>query len=353
MKIIKFTLYPISVLLSILILDFFFGKFFLTNTETIYRIRNDVFHHTLKENYHSKKAYWANGFYEINTDSNGFKVSKRKKNRNLTHYDILIIGDSMAEGVGYEAEKTYYGYLEEKFPNLNIANMAVSSYSSQIYLSKLNYYYSNKFKFDHVILHYDISDLIDDYFNYDLNYEKKIALTKGKETNRQEIILNKLLKSFPLSYKIYRFLIKYDELNQIRENYIYNLPAGEYLYKDKDSFFNHNEKQIAFNKTQDLLLEIKKIVKKNKGKFTIMITPWPSTLKNYISDNIFEKKIEEFCKFNCDGYYNFFEDFLSLANEKGYEKITNEYFLGEFDDHHFSKKGHQFVSDLIYRQLKE
>ena len=46
----------------ILLLDFLIGKNFLKHDETIYRIRHDIYHHTLKKNYSSKKAFWANGF---------------------------------------------------------------------------------------------------------------------------------------------------------------------------------------------------------------------------------------------------------------------------------------------------
>ena len=147
---ISFFLSAITIFL-VLITDFLIGRFFLKHDETVYRVRDAIFHHTLKKKFSSKKAFWANGFYEINTDMNGFKVSKINQKRKDKNFDILIIGDSFAEGVGYEAEKTYYGLLEKKLPKFKIANMAVSSYSPKVYLSKLNYYYNNNFYFEHVI----------------------------------------------------------------------------------------------------------------------------------------------------------------------------------------------------------
>lgn len=78
----------------VLLLDSLIGKIFLKHDETIYRIRHNIYHHTLKKNYSSKKAFWANGFYEINTDKNGFKVTKINQDRNSKNFDILIIGDS-------------------------------------------------------------------------------------------------------------------------------------------------------------------------------------------------------------------------------------------------------------------
>lgn len=78
----------------ILLLDSLIGKIFLKHDETIYRIRHNIYHYILKKNYSSKKAFWANGFYEINTNKNGFKVTKINQDRNSKNFDILIIDDS-------------------------------------------------------------------------------------------------------------------------------------------------------------------------------------------------------------------------------------------------------------------
>lgn len=336
----------------VLLMDLIIGRFFLKHDETVYRVRDTIFHHTLKKNFSSKKAFWASGFYEINTDMNGFKVSKINQERKNKNFNILIIGDSMAEGVGYKAEKTYYGLLEKKLPKFKIANMAVSSYSSKVYLSKLNYYYNNNFYFEHVIIHLDISDLVDDYFMYDYDEKNYIALTKGVTSSKLETKLNQLIKIFPLSYKLYYSIKHYDEFINIKKNNIYEMTAGEYMYKNKDTYFIKDERDIAFEQTLNFLSKIHNLVKINNGNLSILITPWPSTLKYYDANNILENKLNNFCISKCKIFLNLFPDFLNLSDKFGYDNVSNEYFLGKFDDHHFSDKGHAFVADLLYDKIK-
>jgi len=343
----------VTTIIMVLLLDFLIGKIFLKNDETIYRIRHNVYHHTLKKNYSSKKAFWANGFYEINTDKNGFKVTKINQDRNEKNFDILIIGDSQAEGVGFKAEKTYYGFLEKKFPKLKIANMSVGSYSSPIHLSKLNYYYENNFYFNHVILHFDISDLIDDYFNYEYDEENNIALSKMKSSNYFSKLLNDMIKIFPLTYKIYHYFKGYNEQNVSDNRNIYNIAAGQYMYKDEDDLFKKDEREIAIKKTLYFLNKIQNLVERNKGNLSILIAPWPSTLKYYDSNNILETNFKNFCISKCEKFFNFFPEFLELSNKFGYEKISNEYFLGKFDDQHLSEKGHLLISDLLSDKINQ
>lgn len=151
--------------------------------------------------------------------------------------------------------------------------MSVGSYSSPIYLSKLNYYYENNFYFDHVILHFDISDLIDDYFNYDFDEENNIALSKMKSSNYFSKSLNDTIKIFPLTYKIYHYFKNYNEHNVSDNRNIYNIAAGQYMYKDEDDLFKKNEREIAIKKTLYFLTKIQKLVERNKGDFGILIAP--------------------------------------------------------------------------------
>ena len=204
--------------------------------------------------------------------------------------------------------------------------MSVGSYSSPINLAKLNYYYENNFYFDHVILHFDINDLIDDYFNYDYDEENNIALSKGKSSNYFSRLLNDAIKIFPMTYKIYHYFKSYNEQNVSDNRNIYNIAAGQYMYKDEDDLFKKNEREIAIKKTLYFLTKIQNLVERNKGDLSILIAPWPSTLKYYDPNNILETNFKNFCISKCKNFFIFFPEFLELSNKFGYEKISNEYF---------------------------
>ena len=338
----------IFVVITVLLFDYLFGKLFLESDETIYRIRDNIFHHTLKKSFSSKKAKSVNGFYEINTDVNGFKSSKENLNRTSKNFDIFFLGDSQAEGVGFKHEDTYVGIIEKKFPKLNIANLSVSSYSSQIYLAKLKYYFENNFKVDNVYIHYDLSDLWDDYFLYE--YSDGKASSKNK-SNRIDLILYFFVKNFPLTYKIYHFLKNFDKENDIVVN-PYHIPAGKYFYQNEDEFFSKDERIIAYKKSFDLLYKISNLCKKNNAKLNIIISPWPSSIKNYDKKNLFEKNFINFCKQNCFKLINLFPFFINEAEKSNYDEVSKKYFFMEFNDQHFNKNGHEIMAELISKEIK-
>ena len=89
----------------------------------------------------------------------------------------------------------------EKKSNFDVANLGVSSYSSKIYLSKLNYYLNKGVRFNHIIIFLDISDYYDDaYYNLDLESLHII------HTKREKFKI-KLRKNFPFT-NYYFYVIK-------------------------------------------------------------------------------------------------------------------------------------------------
>lgn len=338
------------VISSVLLIDFFFGRFFLKNDETLYRVRHPVFHHTLKASHFTERAMWYDVYYNISTDAHGFKTSRENINRNTKYFDIALIGDSMAEGVGFSYENTYIGLIGKNLKNKEIAQMSVSSYSAKIYLSKLKYYYDQNFEFKNVFIHYDISDLVDDYVNYD--YVNGMVFDKNTKSNTVPMMLYYFVKSLPLTYKTYHYLKNFQNRNLKSPN-IFDIPAGEYLYKDGDTIFKKGERLKAYDETFAYLEKISDLCKKNNTKLNIIISPWPSTLKNYDKNNLFEKKFKEFCEVNCNKFINTFPYFVKLSEQVGYENISKKYFFHEINDHHFNIDGHRIMSELILKEIKK
>ena len=187
-KIIKSILTILLIIISTtLFIDFFFGNFILNKLdpylsktefyERLIRIDHKFYHHTLKENVEYHKAPSFGKHHTLCTDNHGFKykcVAKRNKN-----FDIAFLGDSFVEGVALNYEKTFVG-LFERNKNLSVANLGVTSYSPNIYLSKMKYLLDNNFKFKHVIVFIDISDLYDDNTFYKLNDDFSVSEKKAK-----------------------------------------------------------------------------------------------------------------------------------------------------------------------------
>ena len=194
-----------------LIIDFFFGKLILTKLDSylsktefygrLIRIDHKYYHHTLKENVKYKKSPSFNGYYTLCTDNHGFKYKC-----NITRgkeFEIAFIGDSFVE-VALDYEKTFVGLFEEK-KNISVANLGVTSYAPKIYLSKIKYLLEKGYKFKHLIVFIDISDLYDDNTFYKLNDDLSVSEKNAKE---KRLKTRKFLRSnFPLT-NYYMFVIK-------------------------------------------------------------------------------------------------------------------------------------------------
>ena len=141
-------------------------------------------------------------YHTLCTDNHGFKYkcgATRNKN-----FDIAFLGDSFVEGVALNYEKTFVG-LFERNKNLSVANLGVTSYSPNIYLSKMKYLLDNNFKFKHLVVFIDISDLYDDNTFYKLNSDFSVSEKNAKHKNLKR---RKFLRyNFPLT-NYYMFVIK-------------------------------------------------------------------------------------------------------------------------------------------------
>ena len=146
-----------------LTLDLLYSKYLFKPKKyiSIYENHNQL-HHSLKKNFKGISKF---GFLEpfVCTNDYGFKFKCGDKS--YKEYDIGILGDSIVQGVGLEYEKTIPGILSEK-TNLKIANLGTGSYSPILYYEKILNLLVNNFKFKHIIVFIDISDIHDEYRYY-------------------------------------------------------------------------------------------------------------------------------------------------------------------------------------------
>ena len=183
----------------ILLTDFLVGSYLLRfTTKKINSTKNhNIYDHDLKKNFKEILEWVPGEHYTLCTDQNSFRNFCDKIDSNDKEFDIAFIGDSFTEGIGLNYEDTFVGRISEQLIEYKIANLGVVSYSPSIYFSKLNYLLENDFKFDRVIIYFDISDVYDD--------NRKYRLIDNIVTRKKSILLSKIQKilksSFPfLSY---------------------------------------------------------------------------------------------------------------------------------------------------------
>jgi hypothetical protein len=356
-----------------LLIDFFFGEILVAKyIETIkenpnyhkkQRIRHEFYHHALAPNIYYKKTGWGSNIYKLCTDEWGLKYKCNTKS--YKSYKIAIIGDSFVEAIGLPYEESFVGLIN-KATILEVANMGVSSYSPKIYYSKLKFFLEKGFKFDHVIVYVDVSDLFDDMNSFVL---KKNGKVRDKSWDKRiEWYIN---AKFPVLDQLIFITFKSDR-NRNRVNPI-NVYTNPNQFRDEDLTQIYTKKlnlrsvwtYTKENKikgydypidqgvkeqlmTMDLLYNY---LAERKIKFSIAVYPWPQTILNDVSYNKHVKMWEEFCKSRCVNFINHYPLFMNDKNDqKTKMEIVRKYYI--LNDVHFNAIGNKIVADDFLKKFK-
>ena len=344
-----------------LLIDFFFGKLILKSLdpylsktnfyERLIRIDHKFYHHTLRENIRYDKTPSFDNFYTLCTDNHGFKYKccfKRDKN-----FEIAFLGDSFVEGVSLNYENTFVGIFEDK-KNISVANLGVTSYAPNIYLSKVKYLLDNDYKFKHIIVFIDISDVFDDNTFYKLNDDFSISERKAKEKNLKR---RKFLRyNFPLT-NYYMFVIKMNSrLNKEvppsnSEKPIFNERASKkamWTYKSDGELDGY---QGSITKTQDEMIfamnKLYGLLKKNNIKLSLAVYPWPQQLEFNDENSKHVNMWRSFCEKKCTKFINFFPYFFEEKKRTSYLEVYKKYYF--WNDVHFNKKGNRLIANKLLK----
>lgn len=318
--------------------------------ERYYRIKHDVYHHTLAPNTSHSQAKWGPFGYKVNTNSLGFKDSSaRKIALKSDQTRIVFIGDSFTEGVGFGHNDTFVGQIENSLKNkkIEVLNAAVSSYSPIVYLRKTEYLLNTVgLHFDHLIVFIDISDIQDEAVDYSFDEQRNIIsppTAKSMEFDEKfknfitentillsnlRILVRRLKKQVPHERTIN------DALNVYRGMWTIN----ETAYND------YGKKGLALaTKHMDKLSQLLK----EKGiKLSIAVYPWPDQIMN---NDLNSKQVtiwKNWAQKNQVGFVNYFPDFI---NDKKSTDTIKKYFL--LGDVHWNEDGHKLITKKMLQYL--
>ena len=348
-----------------LIVDFLFGKKILEITDKFWvktefygkikRIDHDVYHHGLKPNVKMKNVKGFKGYYTFCTDNHGFRYKCNSDQRGKK-FDYAFMGDSFTEGSSVSYEDSFVGIFEN-ISKKKVVNLGVVSYAPKIYLSKINYYLSKGYKFDHVIIPIDISDLYDDNVSYrlDKNYVVKDNYERGENLKLRRF----LRKNFPFT-NFYMFVIK--NLNKVGyspNNLNNNEPIfhKDALLKSKWTY-STNELIDGYWSTVDsaqkemieTMSKLHQLLDKRGVHMSIVVYPWPQQLENDVEESKHVLMWKKFCEGKCSNFINLFPYFFDSKEKNGYLKTYKRYYW--WNDIHFNKEGNKVMADKLMRIIK-
>ena len=352
----------ITFILSLAI-DFFFGKVILNKLDPylsqtnfydrLIRIDHKFYHHTFKKNVNYKKATGFDGNLTFCTDNHGFKYKCNAKRGK--EFEIAFLGDSFVEGLALNYEETFVGIFENK-KKITVANLGVTSYAPSIYLSKMKFLLDNDYKFKHLILFIDISDLYDDNTFYKIN--ENLTVTE-KNAEGKNLKMRKFLRNnFPLT-NFYMFVIKMNNrLNKDlppvnSKNPIFNAKASikaKWSYQTTDIVTGYDE---PISKTQEEMLqtmtELSELLEKNQIKLSLAVYPWPQQLQYDNRNSKHVKMWKNFCEGKCHKFLNFFPHFFNEKDKKSFLEVYKKYYF--WNDVHFNSEGNRVIAQKLLKEF--
>ena len=346
-----------------LVIDFFFGKLILKKLDTylsktdfyerLIRIDHKFYHHTLRENVKYDKTPSFDNYHTLCTDNHGFKYKcgiERDK-----EFEIAFLGDSFVEGVSLNYEDTFVGIFENK-KKITVANLGVTSYAPNIYLSKIKHLLDNNYKFKHLIVFVDISDVFDDNTFYKLNDDFSISERNAKEKNLKR---RKFLRyNFPLT-NYYMFVVKMN--NRLNKD-LPPLKSDKPIFNERASkkamwTYTSDEKldgyQGSIAKTQDEMIfamtKLYELLKKNKIKLSLAVYPWPQQLEFNDENSKHVNMWRSFCEKKCTKFINFFPYFFEEKKRTSYLEVYKKYYF--WNDVHFNAEGNKIIAQKLLKEF--
>lgn len=264
------------------------------------------------------------------TDKYGFRIPLIDYQFNENKNSILILGDSVAYGVGVNEKDSFIGITRQKIKKNNLLNTAIFGHNIESYIYILK---KNNLRFDNQIDKIIIFICLNDIVPYQgVVFKENITQPNNRANFFENYIKNKF------SIKLNIFLRERSHLFVLLKS-IFTDPVKRH-YDYMNVLYKNEQNLIQF---ENNLNEFKKILKDNNFKFEFIMLPYAYQIKNnckkkLLSPQNYVKKI--FDKLDLK-LLDYTQKFCSSSDK-------NELFL-PFDPVHLSKYGHKFVSDLLIK----
>jgi lysophospholipase L1-like esterase len=271
---------------------------------------------------------------KVYTDKFGFRVPKGYKEDGSKQYagTILILGDSVAFGVGVKEQFTLAALTRAALPTSRVYNSAVIGYNSYDYENVIDNFLPSHPEITRVLLLYCLNDLNSD----------SAALIDGELNTRQQktnlfdsarhvgIIagMNEFLRANSLLYVYLKGLLTDPQMR---------------FYK-ADSLYYNADNNALFTKNIQPIVNIANALKARHIPFTVIIAPYEVQLrKTAEAPPEPQKKLSAFFRTNGIDFIDPAPDFLA----KG---ISSKEFYLYGDPMHFSEMGHRVMFDALMRK---
>jgi len=342
------------------VVTLFFGSDFIytnylsmpTNQEKVYRIKHDVFHHSLSPSFDGI-GEWGGEAYRVCTDPNGFKSDCENIFTSNTNFDIAFIGDSFTEAIGVTYEDSFVGLFANTYTDLDVANLGVSSYAPTVYRAKIEDFINRGYTFNHVIVFVDISDVQDEatYFRD----TRGNVLQSADGAIRQQAIFSRVksyvednFALFTYGYKLVKQnLIDLENNESARD--VFTLERSEWTYNASSNAYGSIGVNGSIEKAVSEMSILHDLLESKGVKLSVGVYPWPAQIREMMlndSDTNLQVDVwRDFCVNRCFHFINMFPRYFDLVKNSSIDDVYRDFFI--HGDVHYNREGNR----LIYKAL--
>ncbi len=335
-------------------------------TENGLRIRDPVFHHTLSPKFDGFDI-WGTNVFPVITNSLGFRdASTRDVPLAAGRKRIVFIGDSFTEGIGVPYQETYVGKFASAFPDLDVLNAAVSSYSPSAYYEKLKYFLDLGLRFDEAVVYIDISDIQDETIYY---HDEHGVLQLGGENGARQFIGNiwsgakkkawwerafyvaDFLHQIRLSRKWARVTERASLRDFMQPGYAYSrdFKRASWTYDTDASDYGSMGVEGGIQKAKQQMDRLYDALSRQGIALSVGVYPWPQQLL-YDGENSRQAQIwRDWCAGKCKQFFDHFPAFFR-TKENDPDFVKNLFIWG---DVHLNVRGNQILADDLIEKYRQ
>jgi hypothetical protein len=325
--------------------------------------------HALKPNCVGQRR-WGRETFAFVTNSLGFRDQRvREVPLSDPRPRIVLLGDSFTQGES-SWETTYAGMLTARFPQYEILNGGVSSYSPSNYLNVVRTLLDKHVEFDDVYVFIDMSDTQDEAAYYhDIDASGAVGKPVRESWTHTVTRYHKVRTTIERDYLLTNFLMALGERTMVSL-------GGYYLNTDLGgNVFDLDRSAWTYRKVSDTEpyndgyapLGLEGGIAKEKAKMTLLwqalaahhialnvvVYPWPAQVVHDTADSRQVRIWRDWCAGRCQDFISLFPAFLAeKARCPWYERgcwYTKDFVFGDF---HYTAAGNVFVADAVAKSIE-
>jgi hypothetical protein len=333
------------------------------------RTSDPVRHHAYKPNC-SFRDQWGKDWYDFSTNSLGLRDEKiRQVPLSDDRSRIVMLGDSFTEGQLPWSE-SYVGRVAARFPQYDILNGGVGSYSPSNYYNVARILLAAGVEFDEAIVFIDTADVADEASFYrDVDSSGAVAgpqhtLLKMPWYAKWRLLITKnLLLTNRILETFEHYLIGHGYYHVTRTplvNNVFDMEGAAWPYRRVDEIDPYPSGYAPLGVEGGITREKAKMtllwqgLEKRNIPISVVVYPYPGQFIHDTADSRQVRIWREWCEGKCKRFISLFPAFFAVKDQCPQTQPGCWYLnLFIFGDYHYNAAGNALVADAVIKSLTE